>query len=534
MKNKVVLQYLVGSLSDYEWKKLIKGLSGNKSRQREVAGFLRSYRQRSGSDAGKGTYSKGTAGSFMADKKRASRMIAEVIDYMFKNDRCDFVKDRFSEVYLERINVNKSIYLLQLLSRKNLPLEWLNGYVTSLIGTCDAFEFIGEKITLKRKLIEIYLRLNQHSKAGFIMDGLVRDLQVLSDLTTMECLVNRYVDSLSPDVVSDPVIIEELVQAVERSSEYYNRNKLEHLSYFNRLLTISLLIARQDFFNAGSMLGELNDLCNSLHVLCYRSNLSRNYRLSALLNFLRWDFRQTLGDCSRADLFSSGNVMELNLVRELQALSLIYLGEYAGAVKVLEEMISTGSLGNNELQFAKRHYFLAYALFLAGDTRKSFVMLQLTSAIGKHDGCWNIGVRLLHIFLNICAGRFDVADSGIESLRKYLQRTSKSRNYPPRIRLIFRLLLKLSYSAYDFDGLLRSRPSGISALASGEKGYKWSPGGFEVIPFDRLLKASMDVKKVDQLLTSEKSYNSETSTSMGGSACFEFLFLGVDYLTQYG
>jgi len=505
MKNKIILRYLVGSLSEYEWNKLIRGLSGNKCRRRDLSVLLKSFRSSAGSDARQERASKGVARNFMTDKKRTSRMIAEVFESIFKNDMHEFSNDRFSEVYRERIKLNKSIYLSQLLIRKNLPPDWLNGFISSLIETCDAFEFIGEKIILKRKLIELQLRFNQHSKAELTRGGLVKDTEELHYVTTAECFVNRYLDDLSPDDVSAPGIIDGLVRAVELSADFYSRSRLEHLRYFNYLLAIRLLMARQEFMNAASMLEELNEICDSQALLRYRSNLSRNFRLSALLSFLRRDFRQALGDCVQAGMISSGNLMELNLVRELEALSLIYLAEFDGAVHVLNEMISTGPLGNNELQSAKRHYFLAYALYLTGDSRKTFMVLQHTAAIERHDECWNIGIRLLHIFLDIQAGRFDVADSRIESLRKYIQRTSKSRIYTPRIRIISRLLLKLSFSAYDFPVFLRNHSSGLSVLESDEEGFAWNPGGFEIIPFNRLLESSFDGKKFDQLFASDQS-----------------------------
>lgn len=279
---------------------------------------------------------------------------------------------------------------------------------------------------------------------------------------------------------------------------------------------------------------ELDEFCKSKPLLCYWSNLTRNHRLAASVSFLRWDFRQALCDCHQAGKFLSGNVMELNLIRELESLSLIYLGEYSGAVKVLEEMISTGPLGNNELQSAKRSYFLAYALFLSGDTRKSFMMLQNSAAVGKHDECWNVGARLLYIFLNIHAGRFDVADSGIENLRKYLQRTSHARKYPPRIHLIFRLLVKLSCSAYEFSVFLRHHSSDLNVLSADDEEYKWYPGGFEVIPINFLLESAMDGKRLVQLMVTDKSAGSVSISTMGGKPYFQFVFLGLEYFIQFG
>lgn len=520
MKNTVILKYLIGSLSDYEWKKLIKGLSGNKTIQREIAGQLRTYREMSGSAEGKGRGGKSRFRNFETDKRRTSRMLAEVFDSIFKNDRHDFGNHRISEIYLERIKVSKSIYLLQLLSRKDLPLDWLRSYVTSLIETCDANEFIEEKITLQRKLVEYHIRLNHHEVAESLKVELASDLGKLHDVTTIECLVNRYVDDLSVGDLSDPVILDGLVQAVELSTDLYTRSKLEHLAYYNRLLGVRLMLARHDFLNAHSMLSELNEFCASRPLLYYSSNLTRNYRLAALVNFLRLDFRKALDDCSRAGMISTGNLMEMNQVRELEALSLIYLGEYAGAVKVLEEMIAAGPLGNNQLQSAKRHYFLAYALFLSGETRKSFMMLQHTVTITKHDESWNFGVRLLHIFLNIYAGRFDVADSGIESLRKFLQRTAHARKYPSRIHLIFRLMVKLSCSAYVFSVFLRNHSSELRVLSSGDDGCIWKPGGFEVIPINRLFESSMDGKKLERFLESDTPFVPVSVSKPEGRSCF--------------
>ena len=63
---------------------------------------------------------------------------------------------------------------------------------------------------------------------------------------------------------------------------------------------------------------------------------------------------------------------------------------------------------------------------------------------------WNIGIRLLLIFLTLETEKIDLADQKIENLRKHIERTTKMKSIRKRDVVIFRLLNNLARSGFDF------------------------------------------------------------------------------------
>lgn len=492
MKNKIILKCLVGSLSDFEWKSLLSGLSEDASRNRRFIDLLKSFRKYRDGPVAEDLKERRNIDD--VDSKLAARLISRVFKTIITADKSDFVKTGFSGVYLERLYITKLIYLLQLLSGKTLPLEWLAELVDSGIRICETFEFLEEKITLSKKRIEISLRLGRQDRADQSELDFMRDVNLLCCLTTMESLVHRYIDPFQLDSVCDPQVLPHLLHAEELSATYTADSDLKHLEYYNRLFKIRIALFHGDLILADKLITGLIEYCNATNALSYGSVISRNRYLKVIVCLLGGDFGSACMHARQARGISSGDLMEYNKAGELEAVSLLCKGEFTDAMQLLKQMLLCGAAGNTRLQYSKRHLLLAYACFQDGDWRNAINLLQHTALIEKVDVCWNVSVRLLNICLLIYSGRYDVADARIESLRKFLQRKSVSGRFTARMHVIFRLLHRLSFFGYDMEAFMSSAPVEYFTLCNGGLDLKWIPGGFEVIPFERLLNSHLLVR----------------------------------------
>jgi hypothetical protein len=113
------------------------------------------------------------------------------------------------------------------------------------------------------------------------------------------------------------------------------------------------------------------------------------------------------------------------------------------------------------------------------------MLLQDTKEIEEEKEGWNIGIRLLQIFLTLETNKVDLADQRIESLRKHIERTTKMKSLRKRDVVIFRILRQLAYTGFDFKEVWETRQKDFVLLKSNEKDYKWMPRSHELIIFDQ-------------------------------------------------
>ena len=184
-----------------------------------------------------------------------------------------------------------------------------------------------------------------------------------------------------------------------------------------------------------------------------------------------------------------------NYYKESLAILNIYLGNYAKSNKALKEIISEDLIGNSEEELSRRKYLLATTLFLQGEYKKSNFQLQDTKEIENEKEGWNIGIRLLQIFLTLETEKIDLADQRIESLRKHIERTSKMKSVRKRDVVIFRILRHLAMNGFDFKETWIDKKKDFLLLQSDKSEYKWIPRSHELIIFHQWFESKVRHKK---------------------------------------
>jgi hypothetical protein len=102
---------------------------------------------------------------------------------------------------------------------------------------------------------------------------------------------------------------------------------------------------------------------------------------------------------------------------------------------------------------------------------------------------WNLGIRILNIYLTLSTDKVDLADQRINAMRKHIERTARMRNLRKRDIVIFRILSHLSRSGFDFREVWEERQKDFQLLRSDESDYRWVPRSHELIIFDQWFEA---------------------------------------------
>ena len=161
-------------------------------------------------------------------------------------------------------------------------------------------------------------------------------------------------------------------------------------------------------------------------------------------------------------------------------------------------------IGSTPAQFAKRNLMMAFIKYLQKDYKGAFKYLQKTKEIETDKEGWNLGIRMLNIYLTLSTDKVDLADQRISSMRKHIERTVKQRNMRKRDVVIFRVLSHLSRSGFDFADTWAERQKDFQLLKSDLPDYKWVPRSHELIIFDQWFEAKMKGVEYDPVFPSPK------------------------------
>jgi hypothetical protein len=299
-------------------------------------------------------------------------------------------------------------------------------------------------------------------------------------------------------------IREDLSTAIEKL-EHENKFTFSWNVYYNiTLLKLQLFHADEKYEDAEVLLQELLTNLQEQPSLKQFTRIAEAYTNLAATQMNNFKFMEAVKSNEEALRFPGLRPSDKNYYKESLAFLNIYLGNYSKSNQALKEIVSEGLIGNSEEELSRRKYLLATNLFLQGDYKKSNIQLQDTKEIENEKEGWNIGIRLLQIFLTLETEKIDLADQRIESLRKHIERTSKMKSVRKRDIVIFRILRHLAMNGFDFKETWLDKKKDFVLLQSEISDYKWIPRSHELIIFHQWFEAKVRQKKYQPNFANKK------------------------------
>lgn len=169
-----------------------------------------------------------------------------------------------------------------------------------------------------------------------------------------------------------------------------------------------------------------------------------------------------------------------------------YNNDFDHSMAVISRLLEQSKPTRSPFQYSKRMYFKACVMFLMGEFKQSYQLLQSTREMEKDKEGWNIGIRILSILNHIELMLLDVADVEIESLRKHIERVREDRAVRPRERKILRILIQLEKNSFDFPRVKEKCQDDLDLLASDQKDYCWELKTHEMIAFHIWFQCKVD------------------------------------------
>lgn len=244
-------------------------------------------------------------------------------------------------------------------------------------------------------------------------------------------------------------------------------------------------------------------ICNKWrkHLLA-KKEMARNVTVGMVFNnlanlyLLQLDFEKALkaGD-DALNLLRPKTVNYFTAVETMFYTS-FYLGKKIKTAEYLE-YLKLDKSHESQIKRNKIKYFeIAYEVFFG----KSKTILKRFSEIEELDNDlegWNFWLRVTQVIASYKSnGDLEILHSHIDSLRQFVGRVDRKKAFNERHKIIYKILFKLEYAAFDFNKAFKRCEKELNILENlSDKKTRWRARTPEIKPFHEWFKEEMEEQK---------------------------------------
>jgi|GEM_PF-2203566 len=517
MNNHKIIVKLITELSLSEAKSLAKELKKypeNDNKLFQLFNLIKSKKKLIQSDIIQILYGGQESNNSEAYRKLCERLINKILVVFADFEVFNQNKNAYSEYYFTRTYCNKNMYLVQFFNSMKFPHEWVFRFVYKNLALCDKFEFIEESIVFERYLFLQYAILNKVEFLNPHILELERRCEGLVFLQKTDLIIYKFIDRVQHKSIDDKSKINEMKLAIREIEGYFCETNLQTINFNLLMLKLQLAHFEEKYNKAELLIFELIRISELYPPLKRRGRILQNYMNLAFTQFYLYKFKEASLNALKSTIECEDVINVLNMRIEAYVFALFYLQKYDEGVEWMNKVLSSGVEGNNPEQLSKRHAMMAFLKYLQGDYKTAFKHLQLTKEVETDREGWNLGIRMLNIYLTLSTEKVDLADQRINAMRKHIERTSKMRNLRKRDIIIFRILSHLSRSGFDFEEVWEERKKDFALLRSNTPDCNWVPRSHELIIFDQWFEAKMKNKPYVPVFPSPKTEYEEEAVDI--------------------
>ena len=507
MSNHKVISIIINNLTINEVNSLTKELSQRADMGSKLLKMFKLVRKNKGIEQDeviKVLYENLDKNSFESYRKLCERMLYKLLNMIVSFENFKMDKSNYSEYYFNKVLVNRNIHLIEILKSKTLPIDWMIKQIQTTLKICDEFEFVEEGIAMEKNNLLFHYAVGDLNKIETCLQNIERRAQHFLYLNKAEIHIYKNIDHVQHKSIDDKSRISEIQLVILELEKYYSATNLQTINFMVLMLKLQLAHYEEKYLRAENIILEIIQISEQYSALKRRSKLVQNYMNLAYTQFYLNKYEEAYLNALKATKEYIEHDFVLNINREACVFALIYLNRFPEAETWLAKMLSSGSVGNSPEQLSKRHLMMGVLKYLQNDFKGAFKHLQFTKEVETDREGWNLGIRMLNIYLTLSTEKVDLADQRINAMRKHIERTIKMRNLRKRDIIIFRILSHLSRSGFDFRETWEERKKDFALLRSNTPDCFWVPRSHELIIFDQWFEAKMNNMHYSPIFPSPK------------------------------
>jgi len=407
------------------------------------------------------------------------------------------LREKLVESLLVEINTSKKeVYNKWLMTRFDIRKRYMQATILMGRGMYDEAMRMAEKIIDRAKEFELYnelvecltwyqqekgLRLGQQFFENYDQDVALYKRCRAAVERSFDYYYRYFITEVdAKGLSSDKVgLLTEAISDLQAEFEYTQSANVGRFLY---TLLGTYYISMEDYAASVATSMQLIELTKSSPAIYSPNRIGMAYSDLADTELFRHNFSNAREFAVLAQEWLENPVgYNRQMAREIEFKALYYSGDLDGASAVIDSLCEDSQMNQAPFQLDKRTYLKACVLYMQGNHRESFLLLNDCAEIENDKEGWNIGIRVLSIMNMVEVGKLDNADAKIEALRKHLSRYADV--VRERDAIILKILVQLVHSSFDFDLVFKSHAPLLRTISQNETGLRWEVKTPELVVF---------------------------------------------------
>ncbi len=397
-------------------------------------------------------------------------------------------KDAYSDWYRNKLDINKKFLEAFTIMGRGLEKDTFALY---------------EKAIAKAKEYELYDELYEvlswyRSSKGIRLgkkefDKYIPDLEFCNKCRTAlykarEYYYRHFIEDVDfKGQNSDKVAL--LTEAISYLQEAFIDTDSANVGYYLYFLEMEYYLIQEAYEDTCETGLKLVDLIKNRKAIYMPKRLGFAYSDLADSELFANKFEEAIEHAQLAQNTSITNDFNYKVYQETEFKANFYLNRLNEAETIVDDLIAQTDPELVPFHYSKRNYFKACLYFLKGQYKECYHQLMDVKDIEEDKEGWNVGIRILKIMCMVERNKFDVADSEIESLRKYVERFKSIDMIRQRDGIIQKCLSYLEKHSFDFKKTMEAQPALFEQLNATEKELRWEVKTPEMIVFHQWFTA---------------------------------------------
>jgi tetratricopeptide (TPR) repeat protein len=282
----------------------------------------------------------------------------------------------------------------------------------------------------------------------------------------------------------------------------FKKTKAQEVNYFLHIFKMALYEYRKDFKQSIIYCKKLLTLLEKSKVIYSRDRIGFALANLTQFNVFIGNYRQASTNAKNAQKFHLNNSINHLILKEQEFYSYFYAKKHKEGIKCIQEMLMHSSVDTGEFRKSKFIYYQGCLLFADKQFNNALQLVNKSLEIEKDKAGWNIALRILMTMIFIELNKPGETSTTIATLRKHIERTSKTKEVRERDILILKLLRELEKDGFKRSETNKTATKLLAELSDKNKPTTWNYFTPELIPFHEWVKTLPDKTSVSEVVKS--------------------------------
>jgi tetratricopeptide (TPR) repeat protein len=280
-------------------------------------------------------------------------------------------------------------------------------------------------------------------------------------------------------------IEEHISKSIKKMEIDYKKTKAQQVRYYIDILKIIQYEKKEMYLEAIEILNNLLIIIKKSNVLYTKARIGFALSNLSFFHVLTHKFSKAIIYTRQALQLLIPSSLNFLIGKEQEFYVVFFSGDYKNALLINNEMIQHPKVSTGEFRQSIFFYQQACVHFMMKNYKDAHSLTAQSLKLEKDKTGWNIALRILIIMIFIELKKHNEASTSLATLRKHIDRNSKSKEVRARDILILKLLRELEKDGFIHNDKNKKASHLINELSEKNKPTSWNYYTPELIPFHK-------------------------------------------------